>query len=154
MSSGQSFAAVATRFAFGTGRAPPLCVDDSNETLEPGHDIRARTFEFACRVVEFCKKLYEQGGVARQMAPQLINCSTSVAAILEEARGAESRRDFISKCSIGLKEARESHVRLRVCQRAALGPPGRPQLSWTKPGKSPRSSAPSSVTVVAMPALR
>ena len=37
---------------------------------------------------------------------------------------AESRRDFISKCSIGLKEARESHVRLRVCQRAALGPPG------------------------------
>jgi four helix bundle protein len=124
MSSGQSFAAVATRFAFGTGRARSLCVDDSNETLEPGHDIRVRTFEFACRVVEFCKKLYEQGGVARQMAPQLINCSTSVAAILEEARGAESRRDFISKCSIGLKEARESHVRLRVCHRAALGPPG------------------------------
>jgi len=59
-----------------------------------------------------------------KMAPQLINCSTSVAAILEEARGAESRRDFISKCSIGLKEARESHVRLRVCHRAALGPPG------------------------------
>ena len=124
MSSVQSFAAVATRFVFGTGRAPSLCVDDSNETLEPGHDIRVRTFEFACRVVEFGKKLYEQGGVARQMAPQLINCSTSIAAILEEARGAESRRDFISKCSIGLKEARESHVRLRVCQRAALGPPG------------------------------
>ena len=56
------------------------------------------------------------------MAPQLISCSTSVAAILEEARGAESRRDFISKCSIGLKEARESHVRLRVCYRTSLGP--------------------------------
>ena len=97
-------------------------MDDSTETVESGHDVRARTFEFACRVVEFCKKLYGQGGVARQMAPQLINCSTSVAAMLEEARGAESRRDFISKCSIGLKEARESHVRLRVCQRAALGP--------------------------------
>jgi len=101
-----------------------LYVDDSTDTFEPGHDIRARTFEFACRVVEFCKKLNGQGGVARQMAPQLINCSTSVAAILEEARGAESRRDFISKCSIGLKEARESHVRLRVCHRTALGPPG------------------------------
>src|SRR5687767_11410205 len=119
MSSGRSFAAVLPRFASGTGRAPPLYMDASNETFEPGHDIRVRTFEFACRVVEFCKKLYEQGGVARQMAPQLINCSTSVAAILEEARGAESRRDFISKCSIGLKEARETHVRLRVCHRGA-----------------------------------
>ena len=92
------------------------------DTLEPGHDIRVRTFEFACRVVEFCKKLYVQGGAARQVAPQLINCATSVAAILEEARGAESRRDFISKCSIGLKETRESHVRLRVCHRTSLGP--------------------------------
>ena len=36
--------------------------------------------------------------------------------------GRRSRRDFISKCSIGLKEARESHVRLRVCYRCSLGP--------------------------------
>ena len=95
---------------------------DNVEIFEPGHDIRVRTFEFACRVVEFCKELYAQGGVARQMTSQLINCSTSVAASLEEARGAESRRDFISKCSIGLKEARESYVRLRVCHRTSVGP--------------------------------
>jgi four helix bundle protein len=56
------------------------------------------------------------------MTGQLVNCSTSTAAMLEEARGAESRRDFISKCSIGLKEVRESHVRLRVCYRCSLGP--------------------------------
>jgi four helix bundle protein len=97
-------------------------MDCSNDVFEPGHDIRVRTFEFACRVVEFCKELYAQGGVARYMTSQLINCSTSVAASLEEARGAESRRDFISKCSIGLKEARESHVRLRVCHRTGVGP--------------------------------
>jgi four helix bundle protein len=97
-------------------------MDNTTEVFEPGHEIRVRTFEFACQVVEFCKKLYWQGGVARQMTSQLIRCSTSVAASLEEARGAESRRDFISKCSIGLKEARESHVRLRVCHRTSLGP--------------------------------
>ena len=95
---------------------------DSRDTYDPGHDIRERTFTFACDVVQFCKSLYDQGGVARQMTAQLLNCSTSVAAMLEEARGAESRRDFISKCSIGLKEARESHVRLRVCHRCLLGP--------------------------------
>ena len=43
--------------------------------------------------------------------------------MLEEARAAESKRDFISKCSIALKEGRESHVRLRVCCRCKVGPP-------------------------------
>jgi four helix bundle protein len=97
-------------------------MDNTIEVFEPGHDIRVRTFEFACQVVEFCKELDRQGGVARYMTSQLIRSSTSVAASLEEARGAESRPDFISKCSIGLKEARESHVRLRVCHRTSLGP--------------------------------
>ena len=56
------------------------------------------------------------------MAPQLVNCSTSVAGMLEEARAGESDRDFISKCSIGLKECREAHVRLRICVACGLGP--------------------------------
>ena len=44
--------------------------------------------------------------------------------MLEEARAAESKRDFISKSSIALKEARESLVRLRVCRRSNVGPAG------------------------------
>jgi four helix bundle protein len=92
-------------------------------TYAGGQDIRERAFEFACRVVSFCEKLWEGGGVGRVMAPQLVSCSTSMAAMLEEARAAESRRDFISKCSISLKEARESHLRLRICGRCKMGPP-------------------------------
>jgi hypothetical protein len=30
------------------------------------------------------------------VAPQIVTCSTSIAAMLEEARAAESRRDFVS----------------------------------------------------------
>src|SRR5438874_5417632 len=56
------------------------------------------------------------------MVPQLVNCSTSPAGMLEEARAAESRRDFISKCSIGLKELRESWTRLRVMEACRIGP--------------------------------
>src|SRR6184192_4058267 len=57
------------------------------------------------------------------MVPQLLACSMSFAAMLEEARAAESDKDFISKCSIGLKECRESWTRLRVCVTCKLGPP-------------------------------
>ena len=73
---------------------------EQSPIYEQGQDIRDRTFEFACNVVAFCETLYARGGVGRFMVLQLLDCSTSVASMLEEARAAESRRDFISKCSI------------------------------------------------------
>jgi four helix bundle protein len=95
---------------------------DRHHDFSHGQDIRDRTFAFACRIVKFCEQVYATGGVARMMAPQLLSCGTSVAAMLEEARAAESDRDFISKCSIGLKEAREAHVRLRLHEACRIGP--------------------------------
>jgi len=92
-------------------------------TYEHGQDIRDRTFAFACRVVTFCQNLHEGGGVGRLMVPQLVNCTTSTAAMMEEARAAESDADFVSKCCIALKECRESKVRLRICVACKLGPP-------------------------------
>ena len=91
-------------------------------TFEGGQDIRDRAFAFACRVVKFCQNLYEAGGVGRMMVPQLLSCSLSFATMLEEARGGESKADFISKCSISLKECRESWTRLRVCESCRIGP--------------------------------
>jgi four helix bundle protein len=95
---------------------------DQHPTFEGGQDIRDRSFEYACQVVEFCQRLSEGGGVGRVMVPQLLNCSLSFATMLEEARSAESDADFISKCCIGLKEMRESWTRMRVCQRCRIGP--------------------------------
>jgi four helix bundle protein len=92
-------------------------------TYEGGQDIRDRAFAFACRVVKFCQKLYETGGVGRLMVPQLVSCSLSFATMLEEARAGESTADFISKSSISLKECRESWTRLRVCTACRIGPP-------------------------------
>ena len=56
------------------------------------------------------------------MAPQLLDCGTALFPMLEEARAAESKRDFISKCSIGLKEIRETHGRLRLHEACNVGP--------------------------------
>ena len=94
---------------------------EQHPTFEGGQDIRDRSFEYACQVVDFCQQLSENGGVGRLMVPQLLNCSLSFATMLEEARSAESDADFISKCCIGLKEARESWTRMRVCQRCRIG---------------------------------
>jgi four helix bundle protein len=91
-------------------------------SFEGGQDIRDRAFDYACRVVDFCRQLSDGGGVGRLMVPQLLSCRLSFATMLEEARAAESDADFISKCCISLKECRESWTRLRVCERCTIGP--------------------------------
>jgi len=77
-------------------------------------DIVERTFEFASRIVRLCGELDEQPGVGRVMMSQILRAGTSVPANVEEAQAAQSKADFISKMSIALKEARETHLRLRL----------------------------------------
>lgn len=91
--------------------------------LRGGQDIRNRAFGFACRITSLCDTLSRTSNIGRLLAPQLLGCGTSVAAMLEEAKAAESTRDFISKTAIALKESREAHVRLRVLERCHVGPP-------------------------------
>lgn len=48
------------------------------------------------------------------LSGQLVRAGTSIGANLEEANAAQSRADFISKCHIALKEARETNYWLRL----------------------------------------
>jgi four helix bundle protein len=82
--------------------------------LSDGREIRDRTFRFACDVIALHDVLVTRGASARDMGRQLVRAATSVGANLEEADAGQSRPDFISKCSIALKEACESHYWLRL----------------------------------------
>lgn len=88
-------------------------------------DIVDRAFDFAVRIVRLCIYLDEKRGVGRILAPQIVRAGTSIGSMVGEAQAAESRADFISKMSIGLKEARETHFRLRVLVAASVLPPDR-----------------------------
>jgi len=66
------------------------------------------------------------GAGARDIGRQLLRSATSIGANLEEADAAQSRADFISKCSIALKEARESLYWLRLLEKT--GKSESPQL--------------------------
>ena len=85
-------------------------------------DLAERTFRFACAIVRFCRRLAQEPGVTRQIAWQLADAGTSIAANYEEAKAAYSRRDFTAKSSIVLKEARESRLWLRVIAAENLAP--------------------------------
>src|SRR4051812_25459366 len=97
-------------------------------TSQPPRDLVERTFRFACAIVPFCRKLSVEPGVVRQIAWQLADAGTSIAANYEEAKGSYSRLEFAAKNSIVSKEARESRMWLRLILecRLASGAGARP----------------------------
>jgi four helix bundle protein len=81
---------------------------------EAPQEIGERAFAFAVRVVKLCQTLDARPGTPRTLSNQLLRSATSVGANLEESKGGQSRADFLSKVSIALKEARETHYWLRL----------------------------------------
>ena len=66
--------------------------------------------------------MLKQTGADRVAANQLLRAGTSIGANLEEAKGGQSRADFIAKARIALKEARESHYWLRLIEATEMVP--------------------------------
>jgi len=89
-------------------------------TLEKPRDIEKRTFDFGLRIVKLCQFLEGRSWVNSTLGKQLLRCGTSIGSNVEEAQAAESRADFISKNNISLKEARETHYRLRLLAAAEV----------------------------------
>jgi len=75
--------------------------------------IKEKSFDFAVRVVKLQKHLTAE---KREyvLSKQILKSGTSIAANVEEADSAISKRDFSSKISISYKEAKETHYWLRL----------------------------------------
>ena len=82
-------------------------------------DLSERLLVFAISVGEVVDRL-PRSTFGRQIAWQLSDSGTSPMANYEEACAAESRRDFVHKMSICLKELRESKSWLRLIKASEL----------------------------------
>ena len=77
------------------------------------YDLEDRLLQFAadaCRVAE----QLPAARIGDHIGRQLIRCGTSPSANYAEARGSESRHDFIHELKVCLKELRESLAWLRL----------------------------------------
>ncbi len=79
--------------------------------------VKIKSYAFALRIVKLYKFLCED---KREyvLSKQLLRSATSVGANVEEADAGQSKRDFIAKLQISLKEAKESHYWLRLLKDA------------------------------------
>src|SRR5574337_237868 len=84
-----------------------------------GENIATRLRVFGAGVVRLCRRLPDDTA-AKHIARQLERAATGGGANYEEARGAESRADFIHKVGIANKELREALYWLRLTEEAGL----------------------------------
>ena len=73
---------------------------------------------FALSVIGLYKVLQQNHEMV--MSKQLLRSGTSIGTNVEESTAAQSRKDFITKMSIGSKEARESTYWLRLQERSQI----------------------------------
>lgn len=92
-------------------------------------DIQERTFDFGVKVIHLVDRMPPTLS-SEIIAKQLVRAGTSVGANVQEADGAESKKDFIHKMSVAYKEARESRHWLKTIHAAILEKDKRVYTLW------------------------
>src|SRR5438105_2566394 len=98
-------------------------VDPARPT-EQRYDLEDRLLDYAVRIIRLVDAL-PRTQAGRHVADQLLRCGTSPLANHGELQGAESRKDFIHKLGICLKEIREARRWLRLVHRVPLLTPSK-----------------------------
>jgi len=78
----------------------------------PPNPIRDKSYAFAKEVVLLQKRLVSKKEFV--LSKQLLRSGTSICANIEEAHQSQSRKDFLSKMQIALKEAYEARYWIRL----------------------------------------
>jgi four helix bundle protein len=68
--------------------------------------LKTKSFDFAVRIIKLYKYLKKTHS-EYELSQQVLRAGTSVGALIREAEHAESRKDFLHKLNIGLKEINE-----------------------------------------------
>jgi len=82
-------------------------------------DLEDRLIDFAVMIIHLAESL-PKTKTGSHIAGQIIRCATSPASNYGEAQAAESRKDFIHKMKIALKELRETKVWLKMILKANM----------------------------------
>ena len=79
-------------------------------------NIYEYSYEFALKVIDTYSKLKLKNEFV--LSKQLLRSGTSIGANLREAKGAQSKKDFLNKMNIALKEVYESEYWLELLRDA------------------------------------
>ncbi len=79
-----------------------------------------KAFGFSISIVKLYKYLLQKDKSFEPLYKQLLRSGTSIGANVSEAQSAPTKKDFINKLSISLKEARESEYWIRLLKETEI----------------------------------
>ena len=91
---------------------PAAAVEEWAVSEARSNPVRDKSFQFALQVIKLSRALVNTREFV--ISNQLMRSGTAIGALVEEAIGAESRRDFLHKMSMAHKEAREAHYLAQI----------------------------------------
>lgn len=83
------------------------------------YDLKDRFIDYAVRIIKLSENLPDTKA-GKHIASQILRSGTSPAPNYGEALGAESRKDFIHKLKVALKELRETEVWIKVILKSKM----------------------------------
>jgi four helix bundle protein len=85
---------------------------DNDQNHKP-FDLEKRTLEFAKKVIRLCKK-FPKNKINNELISQLVRAGGSVGANYREANDTLTKKDFVYKIGICLREAKEANYCLEL----------------------------------------
>jgi len=82
-------------------------------------DLEERLIDFGVLIIEASEKL-PKTAAGKHLSDQLLRSGTAPALVYGEAQAAESKKDFVHKMKIALKELRETSINLRMLLKANM----------------------------------
>lgn len=74
------------------------------------------SYEFALEIIDVCKGLRKKNEFT--LSKQLIRCGTSIGSNLREAKYAQSKKDFLNKMNVALKEEYETEYWIELLMKS------------------------------------
>ncbi len=75
--------------------------------------LKAKSYQFAIRIVKLSQYLVTEKKEF-VISNQILRCGTAIGALVRESEYGQSKRDFISKLNISLKEASETEYWINI----------------------------------------
>ncbi len=93
--------------------------EGANAMKKEDDPLKEKSMAFAVRAVKLAKWLREEEKEF-SLADQILRSGTSIGANLSESRYAASRKDFLAKCKISLKECSETLFWIELLEHSGL----------------------------------
>ncbi len=85
-----------------------------------GNALVEKSFSFSVRIVRFYMFLLKNNKHIEPILKQILKSGTSIGANISESQSAYTKKDFINKLGISLKESRETDYWLKLLKKTSI----------------------------------